>query len=123
MALGSFMYDALNDCNIEVNDGRPIRSYLDCDELAKWFAVLLLESPENEIYNLGSDKTISIYELAETVAKLSPVPIIINSKTHTDNSVPAPRYVPDISKIKEKFGLKPEIPLEESLKKIWSYFF
>lgn len=123
MALGSFIYDALNGCNIEVNDSRPIRSYLDCDELAKWFAVLLLKSPENEIYNLGSDKTISIYELAEAVAKLSPVPIKINCKTHTDDSIPAPRYVPDISKIREKFGLKPETSLEESLHKIWSYFF
>ena len=123
MALGSFIYDALNSCNIEVNDGRPIRSYLDCDEAAEWFAVLLLKSADNEIYNIGSDKTISIYELAEAVAKLSPVPVNINCKTCNDGSAPPPRYVPDISKIKEKFSLKPEISLEESLQKIWSYFF
>ena len=115
-AIGNFIRDALWSDEIIVNgDGTPIRSYLDQRDLAHWLMTLLRDGKAGEAYNVGSDREISIADLAHLVRDLvgpeKPVRILGKPVDNADRS----RYVPDISKIHTHLGLRPTYTLEESI--------
>jgi dTDP-glucose 4,6-dehydratase len=115
-AIGNFIRDALWSDEILVNgDGTPIRSYLDQRDLANWLMTLLRDGKAGEAYNVGSDREISIADLAHLVRDLvspdKPVRILAKPVDNAERS----RYVPDISKIRGHLGLKPRYTLEESI--------
>jgi len=71
-ALGNFINNALSNKNILINgDGSPIRSYMDQRDLSHWIFKILFYGKNNNVYNVGSDKSISILDLAKLVAKES----------------------------------------------------
>jgi dTDP-glucose 4,6-dehydratase len=115
-AIGNFIRDALWAEEIVVNgDGTPLRSYLDQRDLARWLLTLLRHGKAGEAYNVGSDRAISIADLAHLVRDLvSPgKPVRILGKPV--EGVEQQRYVPDISKIGRDLGLHPSFSLEESI--------
>lgn len=70
-AIGNFVKDAIDNKPIHINsNGKSTRSYLDQDDLCKWLMSILLFSAPNEIYNVGSNRVISIFELAQLIKKL-----------------------------------------------------
>ena len=114
--IGNFIHDALWEKEILVkSDGTPVRSYLDQNDLAKWLLVLLKDSRAGRAYNVGSDRAITITELAKLIRdQISPeknVRILgeVNKNSERD------RYVPDTSKIRKDFGLKTSLSLEASI--------
>ena len=115
-AIGNFIRDALWADEIVVNgDGTPIRSYLDQRDLAHWLMTLLRDGKAGEAYNVGSDRKISIADLAHLVRDLvspdKPVRILAKPVDNAERS----RYVPDISKIHSHLGLRPTYTLEQSI--------
>jgi UDP-glucose 4-epimerase len=78
------------------------------------------------IFNLGSDEEITINELAKKIITLTGSKSEIKRIPYTE--VYGPEFEdmlhrrPDLSKIKEAIGFKPEYNLEDSLKKIIEYF-
>lgn len=116
-AIGNFIRDAIAGNPIIVNgDGTPLRSYLYADDLVKWL-FKLLEKGENGIsYNVGSDKALSIADLARTVADLiNPGSTVKIMKKTLPGTLPQP-YVPDIS-LARNGGLSSEtVPLPEAIR-------
>ena len=115
-AIGNFIRDALWADEIVVNgDGTPIRSYLDQRDLAHWLMSLLRDGKAGEAYNVGSDRVISIADLAHLVRDLvspeKPVRILGKPVDNAERS----RYVPDITKIHRHLGLRPTYTLEQSI--------
>jgi UDP-glucuronate decarboxylase len=115
-AIGNFIRDALWSDEIIVNgDGTPMRSYLDQRDLAHWLITLLRDGKAGEAYNVGSDREISITDLAHLVRDLvspeKPVRILGKPVDNAERS----RYVPDISKIHRHLGLRPTYSLEQSI--------
>lgn len=115
-AIGNFIRDALwSDEIIVSGDGTPIRSYLDQRDLAHWLMTLLQDGKAGEAYNVGSDRAISIADLAHLVRDLvspeKPVRILGEPMGNVERS----RYVPDISKIYRHLGLRPTYTLEQSI--------
>jgi UDP-glucuronate decarboxylase len=115
-AIGNFIRDALWSDEIIVNgDGTPIRSYLDQRDLAHWLMTLLRDGKAGEAYNVGSDRAISIADLAHLVRDLvspeKPVRILGRPVDNAERS----RYVPDIRKIHRDLGLRPTYTLEQSI--------
>jgi UDP-glucuronate decarboxylase len=118
-AIGNFIRDAFREENIMVNsDGSPIRSYMDQLDLAIWLNKLLEYGEPAEVYNVGSDIPISILDLAHLVRDvLAPSKkIVVGNNTELPNL--RNRYVPSIEKAKKKLGLKLDISLAESLRRI-----
>lgn len=116
-AIGNFIRDALGEGNlIRVSgNGYPMRSYLYQDDLADWLIKILNEGESGEAYNVGSDFSISIKELAELVcATLSPSKKLIISNTAPQNQG-LNCYIPDITKAKNELGLKVTTSLVESI--------
>lgn len=115
-AIGNFIRDAITTEQITVmGDGSPLRTYLDQNDLAHWLWTLLLEGYDGETYNVGSDRIISIAELAHLVRDLvaPEKPVQILGKSNSTNS--RSRYIPSIKKIYTAHGLIPKVLLEQSI--------
>ena len=116
-AAGNFIRDALYTSEIIVEgDGTAVRSYMDQRDLAEWLIKILMCGIKGKAYNVGSDESISIRELAflirDTIAQSKPVKIIGVEKIQNYKNI----YVPSIIKAKNDLGLKINYSLEESIK-------
>ena len=115
-AIENFVSNALYSDQIYVKgDGSAVRSYLDQRELAHWLWVLLFEGLSGEAYNVGSNKSICVSQLAQLVRDLiSPhKPVCISSEIKESSC--RNRYVPDITKVEYHHGLCPSLTLQESI--------
>ena len=118
-AIGNFIRDAFREERITVNgDGSPIRSYMDQLDLAIWLSKLLEYGEPGEVYNVGSDIPISIYDLAylvrDSLAPSKSVHVQGNLRLNGQRN----RYIPSIDKATNSLGLRLNISLAESLRKI-----
>lgn len=117
-AIGNFIRDALAGKPIHIKgDGTPLRSFLYMSDLAIWLWTMLATAPADRAYNVGSDESVSIAELARTVAAtLNPgLPIQIDG-TQTPEAPPA-TYVPDIARAQNELGLRVTVPLAEAIRR------
>ena len=71
-AIGNFIKNAINNEDIIIKgDGSTIRSYMYASDLMIWLWKILLNGEINQPYNVGSDESISISELAEKIKVVS----------------------------------------------------
>ena len=119
-AIGNFVKNALaNDDIIIKGDGKSIRSYLDQDDLSEWILeILKKDSFKKTVYNIGSDESISISDLAFLVRDISKKPIEVKIMNENDANLKKSIYVPECKKIKEKFNLAQRVSLSESILKM-----
>lgn len=114
-AAGNFIRDALAGETIVVQgNGRPVRSYLYPSDLATWLLALLTGNPREVAYNVGSERSVSIDELAQTIAQL------IGRNGHKilgrdDTGWNTGRYVPNTALIRGEFGLTETVSLEDAI--------
>jgi len=115
-AIGNFIRDALYAEAITVaGDGTPLRTYLDQRDLSHWLWTLLLQGQDGEAYNVGSDRVISIAELAHLVRDLVAPEKPVHILGAADPFAVRNRYVPSIRKIQALHGLRPEVSLEQAI--------
>lgn len=115
-AVGNFIKSALEGSPIIIKgDGSQVRTYLYQDDLANWLLKILSEGKSSQAYNVGSDESITIRELATLVRDLlAPAATILTlGKTETKNRN---LYVPNIQKAKDELGLRVTFSLREAIK-------
>ncbi len=111
-AIGNFIRDGLNGGPIVVlGDGTPRRSYLYASDLAIWLWTILFKGVSCRPYNVGSDESLSIEEMAHRVADQFSTKIEIEIHGKPSNTVEVIRYVPDASRSKNELGLSLLVPL------------
>ena len=116
-AIGNFIRDAINGNTIKINgDGTPYRSYLYAADLTIWLWNILVFGKPCRPYNVGSDKDLTIEELAHLVAKNSDQEIKVEIALPKKNT-PALRYVPSIKRAESELGLKVYIDLQTAITK------
>lgn len=115
-AAGNFLRDALAGGPVVINgDGSPVRSYLYAADLVIWLLTLLLKGQPNRAYNIGSDRAITLAELATEVATAGGNVNVEITRTSTSNSVEV--YVPDIQRARVELDLNVFIPRPEGLRR------
>lgn len=116
-AAGNFLRDALAGGPIVINgDGRPSRSYMHPADLMVWLLTILVRGQSNRPYNVGSDQSISIAELASRIASLVPGEPLIDIRSQPTGR-PAHRYVPATDRARHELGLEIRIDLDQSLRR------
>lgn len=114
-AIGNFIRDALYKDNITVRgDGSPMRSYLYGADLAVWLLNILTHGKAGSSYNVGSDKAISVKDLAFRVRDVVAPHKLVEVQGGEISMSSRQRYVPDISRAL-KLGCLPWTTLDESI--------
>jgi dTDP-glucose 4,6-dehydratase len=121
-AAGNFIRDAMSGKKVVVvGDGMPCRSYLYPTDLTVWLWHLLTDAESCKPYNLGSEESISIADLAKKVSNL------IGSGEYEILGQEDPgwhpgRYVPDTRLIVRDFALPQTVDLGAAITRtaIWN---
>lgn len=118
-AIGNFIRDVIHNKNIIVRgDGRPLRSYLYTSDLVIWLFVMLLNSNDKSIYNVGSSYEISIYDLAKKISNsINNYNGNIEVLTKPNYNYPTPKYIPNNSKIIDELKVKENYTLDAAIKR------
>lgn len=104
-AIGNFIQNCLDGKPIVIKgDGTPLRSYLYADDLVRWLFAVLERGLIGRPYNVGSDRSVSIRDLAFSVRDVlaSSVGIsILGANVPGASNV----YVPNIDRIRNELGV------------------
>jgi dTDP-glucose 4,6-dehydratase len=116
-AVMDFIRQGLRDRTIRVkSDGSAIRSLCYSSDMVTALWKILLCGNSGAVYNVGSDRdAVSIRELALRVAKLLGAQVEVRVEGREGKDTLRPRYVPDVTKLKEDLGLAPAYDLDSAL--------
>ncbi len=118
-----FIEQILSDREIQIHgDGLQTRSFTYIsDTVAGIYAAIIKSEANGEIFNIGSDREISILDLAKTIKQLSNTPGKLKLKFVPYESFTGKKYedvrrrIPDNSRCEQILGVKAEVSLEEGL--------
>lgn len=119
-AIGNFVQNALDRKPIVVNgDGQARRSYLYGADMATWLWSALAHGGNGEPLHIGSERSISILELARYVARVSGevlnyVPEVVVSLP-VNETVPVHQYVPSTSQTRTMLKVEEWTTLDETI--------
>ena len=117
-AVGNFVRDGLEGKTITVKgDGTPKRSYLYSSDLAAWLWVLLMRGQAGTAYNVGSEKAITIADLAYLVASCFEGGRQVEILGIPDPAKAAEQYVPSTSKARKDLNLMEHVSISEAIRK------
>ena len=114
-AAGNFIGNAIRNEDIIIKSGGgSIRSYQYGTDLVTWLWALLVRGKSGDAYNVGSDESLSIKELAKKVAEISAsgITVKIMGKDEVTN---ISQYVPSVKKMSQEFRLGNQIRLQQSI--------
>ena len=122
-AAGNFIAHALYAEDIIIkSDGSALRSYMYPSDFVEWIWKILLEGKSGEVFNVGSDEAISIFELA-TLIRLerqnSNLAIRILGEPVDPTNISC--YIPNITKVKETLNLKIKTSLKDAIHQTFKY--
>ena len=116
-AIGNFIRDAIAGGPIRVQgDGTPHRSYLYAADLAIWLWTILVSGEACRPYNVGSDHSVTIAEVARLVAEVAEHRVAIQIARQPAPGVPQ-RYVPNTARATKELQLSVRIPLSHGIQK------
>jgi len=118
-ALSRKVAEASNPGEIEIwGDGKQTRSYCYIDDCLRGI-MMLIESSYDQPLNIGSDRLVTIDELADIVIKAS------GKKIEKSYDTSAPQGVrgrnADLTLVKKVLGWEPRVSLEEGLSKTYKW--
>lgn len=117
-AFGNFINDGIKGKKIIVNARHMVvRAHQHSDDLVNWLMTIAgVANPTCPIYNVGSERSIEVRDLAQLVANYFNVETSMQSIEGTKID----RYVPSTQKIRKELGLNILIDLEEALDRtVW----
>ena len=115
-AIGNFIRSGLNGEPITITgDGTPRRSYLYAADLAIWLWTILFRGQHLHPYNVGSEKSQSISEIANITAACFDQNIQIVIQKQSEPGRPIERYVPQTSRARSELGLDEWVDLRSGI--------
>jgi len=117
-AIGNFIHDALNGGPIIVRgDGTPHRSYLYAADLMIWLWTILFRGRALRPYNVGSEESLSLLELAWTVARCLNPPLMVTVRGIAKPNSFVERYVPLTQSAFRELQLQTRIDLRSAIQR------
>lgn len=114
-----FLHQIANNEPITLlGDGSMVRDYLYVGDVAELIAKTF-EKAKEPLYNLGSGRGVSLNELLEVIKEVTKRKVKIERQPKPATFVQ--KVVLDVSRFKNEFGLEPQTPLEDGIRKTWNY--
>ena len=98
------------------------RDFTDVRDVVKAYALLVKEGKRGETYNVGTGHALAIQEILDTIISMSDKSIEVKVDPDRLRPVDVPIIEPDIRKINECTGWKPQILLSQTLKEMLDYW-
>ena len=113
-AIGNFINDGLHLRPINITAKHKVyRSYMYADDLVEWLMTIAEKSrTSSPVYNVGSDQSILIDELAQKISTIFGQ----NAPMYSHESDYIDRYVPNIDKAKNELNLKNKYHLDDAIR-------
>lgn len=136
MVVPRFVQQALEEAPLTVyGDGQQTRCFCDVED-AVAAMIALAECPDavGQVFNVGSTDEVAIRDLARRVLELTGpvdapaaaedgrVTFVSYEEAYERGFEDMRRRVPDISKIKAAIGWEPQIPLDETLRRVIAFY-
>jgi nucleoside-diphosphate-sugar epimerase len=127
MVIPTFVKQALANRPITVfGDGQQSRCFCYVGDVVGALIKLMdNEKSVGQVFNVGSNKEISIYDLAKKVKELtnsdSEIVLVPYDEAYEEGFEDMPRRVPDISKANKQIGFSPTVDLEGILKSVIAF--
>jgi dTDP-glucose 4,6-dehydratase len=116
-AFGNFMGDALEGGPIRITgDGTNVRSYLYAADLCVWLWTILLRGAPGRPYNVGSERAVTLRQMAEAMAAELGAPGIEVAKAPTPGAAPD-RYLPSTERARAELGLRETFRVAEIIQR------
>jgi nucleoside-diphosphate-sugar epimerase len=122
-AIGNFIRDAMRGGPIVIQgDGTPMRSYMYAADLAIWLWTMLFRAESLRAFNVGSERDLSIREVAEAVAAAIQPGMEIKVLRMAAPGAPIQRYVPSVQAAKKSLHLGDGIPLIDAIRRTAAWY-
>jgi UDP-glucose 4-epimerase len=128
MVIPNFVQQALCGQDITVfGDGTQTRCFTHVSDVVEAL-IALAEHPRavGQVYNVGSDREISILELAHKIKEMtgsdSRITFIPYNQAYEEGFEDMMRRVPDITKIRKLIGYEPKVDLDSILQGVIDYY-
>jgi nucleoside-diphosphate-sugar epimerase len=127
MVIPTFVKQALANRPITVyGDGKQSRCFCYVrDVVGALIKLMDNEKSVGQVFNIGSNKEISIYDLAKKVKELtnsqSEIVLVPYDEAYEEGFEDMPRRIPDISKAHKQIGFTPSVDLEEILRRVIAF--
>ncbi|MDO9542955.1 MAG: NAD-dependent epimerase/dehydratase family protein [Kiritimatiellia bacterium] len=122
-AVGNFIRDGLKGGPIQIKgNGTACRSYLYAADLAVWLWTILFKGKSCFPYNVGSDKAVTMADLANLVADQFEPRLRVAIGQKQAKGLAGERYIPAIRRARRELGLRPVIKLPEAVQRTINWF-
>ena len=98
------------------------RDFTDVRDVVRAYALLVQKGKAGETYNIGTGHALAIQEILDRIISLSDKKIEVRVDAQRLRPVDVPIIEPDISKVRDCTGWKPQIPLEQTLRETLEYW-
>lgn len=123
-----FLHRLLNGLPVQVHgDGQQTRTFCYVEDAVEGMVQgAMSPSAANTVLNVGTDREITILEIAETLKRLggfeSEIEFVSHDSVFGDSYEDIPRRVPDLSRIRDLVGWRSETTLDDGLAKTIEYY-
>ena len=108
---------------VKVGNLQSLRTVADVRDAVRAYYMLLTVNPiPGEVYNIGGSHTCTVGDILNTLLSMSTFKIGIEVDPDRLRPVDADLQVPDCTKFKNHTGWEPEIPFEQTMKDLLSYW-
>lgn len=122
-AVGNFVKAALDGTDIVIEgDGTPHRSYLYAADMAAWLWAVLFRGRPATAYNIGSEESLSIVQLATRVAGVLKSDKAVQVKKRPAPGTPIQHYVPDTTRARSELYLQHPLGLDEAISRTAEWY-
>ena len=122
-AIGNFLKAAMAREQIIIQgDGTPFRSYLYAADMAAWLWAVLIRGSQAYAYNVGSEESLSILDLAERISNILGCKLDISTRHQPQPGAATMHYVPSTTRARLDLHLPLAMALEEAIARTASWY-
>lgn len=122
MAVMQFLQQKLTSNLITVQSPNVVRSFMYPTDLVVGLIQALYKSDLPQILNLGSERSITLKEVAEKINAIGPLGTVQIKENVNQISLAGRCYYPDITLAKKELGFVPSIDLDLALQKTYTFY-